>query len=132
MKELTTDVITLENYGITVNKYLTYAQVQQIVNSALHCESWAEQQQTIDMLMLYHAANIPLEELEELGHDKLLQSGLIDVVKENVRNYYQIFDGIKYTTSTNRALGQIFKQISELLPTLEKVVKRGKSAQNTK
>lgn len=124
--------VKLEEYDIEINNYLTYAQIQQIVNSALHCENWAEQQQTIDMLMLYHAANIPLKELEELGHNKLLQSGLIDVVKENVRNYYQIFDGIKYTTSTNRALGQIFKQISELLPTLEKVVKRGKSTQNTK
>ena len=124
--------VKLEEYDIEIDSYLTYAQVQQIVNSALHCENWAERQQTIDMLMLYHATNIPLEELENIGHDKLLQSGLIDVVKENVRNYYQIFDVLKYTTSTNRALGQIFKQISELLPTLEKVVKRGKSAQNTK
>ena len=122
MKELTTDVITLENYGITVNKYLTYAQIQQIVNSALHCESWAEQQQTIDMLMLYHAANIPLKELEELGHDKLLQSGLIDAVKENVRNYYQIFDGINFANSWIKVLSDIVKQLPANMDKIQKLV----------
>ena len=61
-----------------VNRYLTYAQIQQIVNAvekaAQTDDGWATRETNIDMLVLYHATNLGKEKLEEIGHETLLQS----------------------------------------------------------
>ena len=114
--------VKLEEYDIEIDSYLTYAQVQQIVNSALHCENWAERQQTIDMLMLYHATNISLEELEKVGHDTLLKSGIIKAVQDNIKNYYQILQGIDFYNSWIKVLSDIVKQMPSTMEKIQKLV----------
>ena len=114
--------VKLEEYDIEIDSYLTYAQVQQIVNSALHCENWAERQQTIDMLMLYHATNISLEELEKVGHDTLLKSGIIKAVQDNIKNYYQILQGIDFYNSWIKVLSDIVKQTPSTMEKIQKLV----------
>ena len=44
--------IELKDFGVRVNPYLTYAQVQAIANSVYTLKSWAEREQNIDMLLL--------------------------------------------------------------------------------
>ena len=112
---------------INVNPYLTYAQIQQIVDGVKTMDNWAERQINIDIGILYHATDIGKDKIEEFGHDALLQSGLIDKVKSKVKNVSQIYEAIEYTESTKRALAQILKQLPELSKKLEKVGKIGAS-----
>ena len=119
MKELESiEQIYLKKYDILVNPYLTYAQIQQIVRSIMTQDDWAVRQQTIDMLLLYHLTNVSKEELEKVGHDDLLKSGLIDEVKSVVKNLNQIQEAIDYIQSLPRAL----KQISDKLPEFKKII----------
>lgn len=111
----------LEDYDITVNKYLTYAQVQQIANAVVAAsmddseDTWANRQTNIDMLLLYHATDIGKEKLEEIGHDDLLTSGLIHAVREQIKNYYEIFEAINYIEDNQRAIGKMLKSLPKIL-----------------
>lgn len=128
MKEI--EIITpvyLEEFDINVNSYLTYYQIQQIVNAVIKFDKWAERKQNIDLLVLYYTTDIGKDKIEEFGHDVLLQSGLIDEVKTQIKNVGQIYEAIEYTESTQRALSQILKQLPELSKKLEKVGKIGAS-----
>ena len=111
----------LEDYDITVNKYLTYAQVQQIANAVVAAsmddseDTWANRQTNIDMLMLYHATDIGKEKLEEIGHDILLSSGLIKAVFNNIENYFDIYEAINYIEDNQRAIGKMLKSLPKIL-----------------
>lgn len=107
--------IYLKEFNIEVCPYLTYSQIQQIVNAVIKFDIWAERQQNIELLVLYHATNIGKEKIEEIGHDTLLQSGLIDTVKAQIKNINQIYKAIEYTESTSRALSQMATMLSDRL-----------------
>ena len=122
MKEIKgNQTVYLEDYDITVNKYLTYAQVQQIANAVVGSsaddseDTWANRQTSIDMLMLYHATDITKEELEKVGHDDLLTSGLIQAVREQIKNYYEIFEAIRYIEDNQRTIGKMLKSLPKIL-----------------
>lgn len=117
--------IYLEKYDIEVNPYLTYSQIQQIVNAVIGSDSWAERNQIIDLLILKHATNINVQEIEHYGHDLLLTSGLIDAVCGEVVNLSEVYKAIEYTESTARALAQILKELPNLIEPLNLVMKRG-------
>ena len=125
MKEIKAmDKVYLEEYDVHVNPYLTYAQIQAIVNGVKSLDSWAEREQNIDMCVLAFATDIPTEKLEELGHDALLQSGLINAVMLEVKNLYDVYEAIEYTESTKRALAQIIKALPKYQEQLDAVVKK--------
>lgn len=125
MKEIKAmDKVCLEEYDVHVNPYLTYAQIQAIVNGVKGLDSWAEREQNIDMCVLAFATDIPTEKLEELGHDALLQSGLIYHVCEHIHNMYEVYEAIEYTESTKRALAQIIKALPKYQEQLDTVVKK--------
>lgn len=130
MKEITKiDKVYLKNFDVYVSPYLAYAQIQQIINGVKMMSEWAERQINIDIGILYHATDIGKEKIEEIGHEDLLASGIIDEVKANIRNLNQIYEGIEYTESTARALTQIAKQLPELMKqSIEKVKGNGKSS----
>lgn len=102
-----------------VNHYLTYAQIQQIVNAVEKAaqidDSWATRETNIDMLVLYHATNLGKEKLEEIGHETLLQSGLIDNVKAQIVNYYQLNEALDFTESLPRAVYKLISQLPKAL-----------------
>lgn len=130
MKEIKCEnKVELLDFGIKVNPYLTYGQIQQIVNAVIKFDTWAERQQNIDMLVLYHATDIGKEEIESYTHDEWLQSGIIDAVKNNIKNYSKIKEAIEYTESTKRALAQIIKRLPEMVGPLEKVMKEWETKQ---
>ena len=122
MKELKgNQTVYLEDYDITVNKYLTYAQIQQIANAVVAAsvndsdDTWANRQTNIDMLMLYHATDIGKEKLEEIGHDNLLTSGLIEAVRYRIENLYDINDAIDYIENNQRAINKLLKSLPKIL-----------------
>lgn len=130
MKEIKgNQTVYLEDYDITVNKYLTYAQIQQIANAVVAAsindsdDTWANRQTNIDMLMLYHATDIGKEKLEEIGHNDLLTSGLIEAVRYRIENLYNIDAAIDYIEDNQRA-------INKLLKSLPKVLEETKGLQN--
>ena len=118
------DKVYLEEYDVYVNPYLTYAQIQAIVNGVKSLDSWAEREQNIDMCVLAFATDIPTEKLEELGHDALLQSGLINAVCGEIKNLFSVYEAIEYTESTKRALAQIIKALPKYQEQLDAVVKK--------
>ena len=125
MKEIKAmDKVYLEEFDVYVNPYLTYAQIQAIVNGVKGLDSWAERKQNIDMCVLAFATDIPTEKLEELGHDALLQSGLIDAVYCKIENLLNVYEAIEYTESTKRALAQIIKALPKYQEHLDAVVKK--------
>lgn len=125
MKEIKAmDEVYLEKYDVHVNPYLTYAQIQAIVNGVKGLDSWAERAQNIDMCVLAFATDIPTEKLEELGHDALLQSGLINAVMWEIKNLHRVYGAIEYTESTKRALAQIIKALPKYQEQLDAVVKK--------
>ena len=125
MKEIKAmDKVYLEEFDVYVNPYLTYAQIQAIVNGVKCLDSWAEREQNIDMCVLAFATDIPTEKLEELGHDALLQSGLINAVCGEIKNLFSVYEAIEYTESTKRALAQIIKALPKYQEQLDAVVKK--------
>lgn len=115
MVELKEKVIHSNTYDIDIRQYLTYAQIQQIVNAIEATsgsdDSWSTRQTNIDMLVLFHATDISKEKLEEIGHEALLACGLIDEVNNTIVNLCQIYEAIGFTESMAR-VG--FKFISQL------------------
>ena len=129
MKEIKIkDKVYLEEFDIEVNPYLTYSQIQQIVKAMKAQEDWATRQQNMDLLILFHATNLTKEQIEEVGHDVLLQSGLIDAVYEQIVNIDDINKALAYTESLQRALAQIAKELPKTMePIMKKVKGRGVS-----
>lgn len=126
MKEIKNlEPVYLEQYDIHVNRYLTYAQIQQIINAVIKFDTWAEREQNKDMLILYHATDIGAEKLEEVDIDTLFCSGIVDEVKNCIENLWDIEDGIRYAESTQRALAQIINKLPEYSKQIEDVIKNG-------
>ena len=122
MKEIKgNQTVYLEEYDVTVNKYLTYAQIQQIANAVVEAsandseDTWANRETNIDMLMLYHATDIGKEKLEEIGHDNLLTSGLIEAVRCCIENLYNVDEAIDYIENNQRAINKMLKSLPKIL-----------------
>lgn len=112
--------IYLEQYDVHVNPHLSYAQIQAIVNSLSEVgDTWAERQQDIDMLVLTMATDMKPEELEEIGHETLLRSGLIDMVCKYIYNLGDVYDAIKYHESTERAVKEFGKALKSKLDSID-------------
>ena len=112
----------LEEYDVHVNPYLTYAQIQQISNAMTIDWKWAEFQENLDMLVLYHTTDISKEELEENGHDILFYSGLIEQVYKSIRNLDQLKDALDYKQSFSRGMLQLMKQWPKMINPLKEAI----------
>ena len=112
--------VNLIEKEITVNPYLTYSQIQNIVNSVCQFDSWADREQNMDVLLLYYTTNLSKEDIEEYGHEALLQSGIIDEVRANVKNFGQIREAIAYTQSVEKSLAAISKQLPKIVEDVKK------------
>lgn len=114
------DPIYLEQYDVKVNPHLTYAQIQAIVNSLSEVgDTWSERQQNIDMLILAMATDMKPEELEEIGHETLLRSGLIDMVCKYIYNLDDLYAAIKYHESLERAVKEFGKALKSKLDSID-------------
>ena len=134
MKEniMSKEPVEIEEYGIKVNQYLTYSQIQSIVDGLKKLDSWAERQQSIDMCILYFATDLKKEEIEAHDHDYWLKSGLIDCVKANVLNFYDIEKAIKYEESPMRTLMKLANEMPEFSKKLNEYLEVAKNANSKK
>lgn len=107
--------------NLKVNPYLTYAEIQAICNAVCKFDTWAERQTQIDMLVLHFATNITDEQIEEYGHEKLLTSGIVEQVRNGIKNFNSINEAISYTESTQRAVAQILNRMPEIASKLETI-----------
>ena len=128
MKEIKSiNKIYLDEFDIYVEPYLTYDQIQKISESIVTQEDWAVRQQTMDMLILYYATDISKEEMEQVGHDDLLKSGIIDAVKNSIKNLNQVQEAIDYMQSPIKALKQFSDKLPELKKSLQEVINNGRT-----
>lgn len=111
LKEL--EPIYLQNFDVKVNRYLTLSQIQKIINEAIIVEDYEQRESIIDYLLLCYCTDIGQEKIEDLGPDIIIQSGLMDEVKKNVKNLDKLIEGIQYHESTGKALRMIAKNIPE-------------------
>lgn len=119
--------IYLDEFDIYVEPYLTYDQIQKISESIATQEDWAVRQQTMDMLILYYATDISKEEMEQVGHDDLLKSGVIDTVKNSINNLNQVQEAIDYIQSPIKALKQFSDKLPEFKKSLQEVINNGRT-----
>lgn len=117
----------VEDYGVHIKSYLTYSEIQAIANAATKFDTWAERNENIDILLIHFATDMEDKDIEELGHDKLLKSGLIDIVKSTVINFYEIDDAIAFAESPMRLLTKITKEIPEFSKRVDEVMKNATS-----
>ena len=133
--------VYLKDYDIHVNKYLTYANIQAIVNNVLENmakpqlnkdgtvkkredgsivkqDSWSEYQKNIDIFVLLLTTDIKQEDLVKISHDTLLQSGVIDAVKANIVNYWQLEVAFDFTRSWDRIVAELSKILTDKLESL--------------
>ena len=121
--------IYLKEYDVEVNQYLTYAQIQNIVNGTnklmntegknkkgetIKYNSWADMQQSIDMMVLMHATNLSETELNT-PHSVFLNSGLIDGVRSCIINYDQIAEAFEYTNGTKATILSVISGLTSIL-----------------
>lgn len=136
-KEMPT--IYLDKYDINVNQYLTYDQIQQIINSTIalsknketdskgnkrFTNSWAERQVNIDMLILYYATDISKEDLDEIEHSIFLYSGLIDNVMGCIKNIDLIYEALDYTESWKKAFADNIDILSTVINQFQTVAQK--------
>ena len=120
LKEL--DPIYSQKFDIKIKPYLSLSQIQKIINEVLQVENFEERESIIDYLILCYATDIGQSKIDELGPDILLQSGLIDEVKDNIENLHKLFEGIAYHESAGKALRSIAQKLPEDLNEMMKDV----------
>lgn len=125
IKEFTDEY--MEDYGVNIKPYLTYSEIQAIANAATKFDTWAERNENIDILLIHFATDMEDKDIEELGHDKLLKSGLIDIVKATVMNYHEIDTAIAFAESPMRLLTKIAKEMPEFSKRVDEVMKNAPS-----
>ena len=122
LKEL--DPIYSQKFDIHIKPYLSLSQIQKIINEVLQVENFEERESIIDYLILCYATDIGQSKIDELGPDILLQSGLIDEVKNNIENLNKLFEGITYHESAGKALREIAKKLDLDPKILTNIVKK--------
>lgn len=115
--------VELADYGIRVNRYLTYSQIQSIVDGLKKLDSWAERQQSIDMCILYFATDLKKEEIENYDHDYWLKTGIIEAVNDKIVNIYQLNEAIDYEESLKKAIVQISRELPRFSNKVDEVMK---------
>lgn len=111
LKELNS--IYLENFDVEVCPYLSLSQIQKIINEVLLVDNFEEKESIIDYLILCYCTNIGKDNIDKLGSEIFIKSGLMDEVKSNIKNFDKLIEGITYHESTGKALRMIAKSIPE-------------------
>ena len=117
MKELTIETTDRlkDKFGIdSVKVYLTYSQIQNIINTVMQYQTWAERQTVIDTMVICYTTDLPQKEVEEKGIDYFVQIGLVNWLHYTVDNYDDIFEGLKYHESVGKAVLELSKNIPQI------------------
>ena len=112
--------IYLKEYERNLHPYLNLAQVELIVKGvcSLDNNDFSERKMNEDILLLFHATDITMEEIEATPYEDFVESGLIDAVKTKVKNIHLIKEGLEYAESFTRSLAILSPKI---LPLVQKL-----------
>lgn len=123
----------LEDYDVVVNHYLTLSQIQQIANAITKFETWAEREQNKLILVLAHATNIGLDELEKHDFEIYVNCGLVDKVVAEIKNFNMIDEAIKYVESPQKHINKIMEMVRPVfLQYAEKIKQQNKNGKLSK
>lgn len=122
LKELQTYV---SKYDVKVRQFLSYAEIQNIINAVKEFSTWGERETCKDMMILMYCTDIDKTTLEDAGHDMLLKSGFIDAVKEEIYNVYDIDRGLHYEESLDKSIATIAKKLPEISDRIKEVSEGG-------
>lgn len=122
MKELEVSKVYLKDYDIHVNRFLTLAEIQMIINGTTKFKTYAERETNKMMMVLLYATDIGEEKLNDMGLELLIRSGLVEAVRTAIENYYEIDLGIGYTESVPRALMQISEKLPEWIEPIKEII----------
>lgn len=117
----------IKEFGINVNRFLSYAEIQAIADTVKGLKGWAERETNIDLFVLHFATDIPKKDLENFDHNKYLESGLIDAVKSNIENIDLIYKALAFEESPIRILIDIAKKMPEFSEQIKKVTENATS-----
>lgn len=128
MKELVNkEKIYLEDYEVNVNPYLTFNQIDTIVNAILEEDNFLGRQMVKDMYIIKFATDIEMtEEVTSDEYDKYILSGLLDEIKPNIINLYLVdklvnkADSIEI--SVKKSLNSLETTIDNFLVGTEKIL----------
>ena len=120
LKEL--EDIYLQKFDVEVHPYLSLSEIQKIINEVLLTDNFEARESIIDYLILCYATNIGRDTIDKLGPDIFLKSGLIDEVKNNIKNLPKLLEGIAYHESAGKAIREISKKLPEDLNEMMKNV----------
>ena len=111
--------VELKEYDVSVKPYLTYSQIQNIVNTVNQFTEWAERETIIDAMVICYAVDISMEEFEEYGHDELLCCGFIDAVKNHIKNLKLVYKAVAFNESLSRTINKALEMVPALSEKLE-------------
>ena len=118
---------SIRTNGYVVGTWFQGTAANHLANAATKFDTWAERNENIDILLIHFATDMDDKVIEELGHDKLIKSGLIDIVKETVINFYEIDAAIAFAESPMRLLTKIAKEMPEFSKRVDEVMKNAPS-----
>lgn len=116
--------VYLDKYDVNVKPFLTYSEIQTIVNSIPDNASWSVRQVIIDKFILSFCTDIG-DELENMSPDVLFGSGFTNAVKNAVWNMDELYAAIDYENSTIRLMGKLMAELPKHTKQLEEMLKDG-------
>ena len=127
MKELKRiEDVYIEEFDLYVKKYLTLAQIENIAQNVAQFETWAEREQTKNLMTFTYATGIEGDEekVNAIDYDLYQENGVFEKVNATIANSCLIDKAIEYTCSTVRALYQLSNHLPEIVKPLKEVMER--------
>ena len=112
--------IYVANFDIYIKRFLTKPEIQTIANMMHNFDTWSEREVNKAILTLKYGTNMTDQEIQNMGPDLIFESGLMDIVYENIHNIKEIDECLNYTESIERSLTQIVKVLPQIQKVLEK------------
>lgn len=123
MKEIKArEKIYLEDYDIYVTPYLSYEQIEKIIYNMHTQQNYTDRLKIRDLMVLAYCTDIGNEKIDEIGHEVLYSSGLVDKVLSLVENEYLVTAGLRWGESIEHAISEISKKMPDFLDKYKKVI----------
>lgn len=118
MKELKIKTVYNDEYGITINCFLSSEQIEEIAREVIKLPSYVEREQMTCYKVLSLCTDIGVDEIENADPNLIEKSGLWEAVKSCIFNFYELEDAIEFYESVVRLLADISEKLPDLISQL--------------
>lgn len=130
MKELKIKRIYNAEYDININSFLSISQIEKIAEEVIKLDTYAEREQMICYMVLNYCTDIDRETLDNSDPEIVVASGLWELVRGTIYNFYLLDSAIEYYESPVRLLANVAEILPDLISQLneidiKKVIKHG-------